>query len=159
MSVRAQVDGKENASGSKTEEGLGVTTSRANTTPTGLGMGRDRPGRRGEEGWKGEDGGRLSDFTANMARFSLLSSALLLIIVMSFLMTVANIARKHARIDAQRPVTRSLACSTATSAVRHACASLQAHMGTRKNVHAITTGKQTMANPSALEALEMRRPI
>ena len=52
--------------------------------------------------------------------------------------------------------TRRHACFSATSAVRNVCVSHQEPMVTKKNVHAIMTGKPKKEHPSALNSILLR---
>ncbi|GLT57637.1 hypothetical protein SLA2020_305950 [Shorea laevis] len=64
-----------------------------------------------------------------------------------------QIANRNVHTVAQRLRTRSLACSSASSAVPNASAFLQALMVTGRSALATTTGRPRKENPSALDHL------
>ncbi|PIM98637.1 hypothetical protein CDL12_28879 [Handroanthus impetiginosus] len=61
---------------------------------------------------------------------------------------------EDALTDAQRPHTRSRACSSARNAVQSVCACLQAHTATSKFAPATITGRPREADQNALETIQ-----
>ncbi|KAK7859441.1 hypothetical protein CFP56_005964 [Quercus suber] len=86
-----------------------------------------------------------------MARLSWLHLGLFLIVIISFSIGVLHSVQAPVTIGVQKHIIRSLVYSTATNAVTNVCAFPRAHMETRKNVHATTTGKLRRVGPSAHE--------